>query len=404
MRRDPDGVRGILAGVGGLGGWLDIAVVALTVASGARYVSGHGLADRAPAVLAGTVVLLVVYAAPRRRATRKPATRAAAWCAVLLTTWLVLVVLAPSFAWLAVPLSFVALRVLPFAAAGAVVAGMTVAVVVAWTLMQGRLDPTIVAGPACVAGLAVIAYRTLEREAAARLQLLGALQEAQGDLVDAQHSAGVLAERTRLSREIHDSVAQGFSSINLLLQAAEQAWDDRPDAAREHMAQAAGAAREGLEDVRRVVRDLAPAEIMSGGTGPALTTALRSTCERGVRGSHVSVSVRVDGRPVDVPADVATAVLRTVRGALANVVEHASATTAVVSLTYQPDALHLDVRDDGRGFDPRYRAERDGRGRGLSGIRHRAEQFGGSVAVETAPGEGTTVAFSIPLESCDGRP
>lgn len=289
------------------------------VASGARYVSGHGLVDRAPAVLAGTVVLRVVYAAPRRRATRKPATRAAAWCAVLLTTWLVLVVLAPSFASLAVPLSFVALRVLPFAAAGAVVAGMTVAVVVACTLMQGRLDPTIVAGPACVAGLAVIAYRTLEREAAARLQLLGALQEAQGDLVDAQHSAGVLAERTRLSREIHDSVAQGFSSINLLLQAAEQAWDDRPDAAREHMAQAAGAAREGLEDVRRVVRDLAPADIMSGGTGPALMTALRSTCERGVRGSHVSVSVRVDGRPVDVPADVATAVLRTAHEALANV-------------------------------------------------------------------------------------
>ncbi|NEK56493.1 sensor histidine kinase [Geodermatophilus sabuli] len=395
-------MHGILAGVGGTG-WLDGAVVLLTTASAIRYVDAHGADGRTPAVLAGAAVLVAVYALQRRAVRHGHRRRAIAGCLALVATWLVLVVLAPSFSWVAVPLSFVALRVLPYAAAGAVVAGMTATVVVAWTLMLGAVDPTIVVGPACVAGLAVLAYRALDREAVARQELLGELQEAQGDLVEAQHSAGALAERARLSREIHDSVAQGFSSINLLLQAAEQSWSARPDAARQLVAQAAATAREGLDEARRVVRDLAPAEV-SAGAGPALEAALRRTCERAVQGTDVRVAVHVDGRPVDVPADVATAVLRTARGALANVVEHAGASTATVSLTYQPDTVSLDVRDDGRGFDVRRSGtSRDGRGSGLAGIRSRADQFGGAVAVETAPGEGTAIAVSIPLRSADGR-
>lgn len=406
MERTPErrrGVRGILADISRLDVWLDVVLVVLTVASAVRYVDGHGFGDRAPAVLGGATVLLACYAARPRSGRWTPGPWPSIWCLTLVAIWFVLVVLAPSFAWLAVPLSFVALRVLPFPAAGAVIASMTAGVVVAWTLMQGEVDLTVVTGPISVAWLAVVAYRALEREAASRQDLVNELQEAQGNLAEAQHRAGVLAERARLSREIHDSVAQALSSINLLLQAAERSWTSRPDAAREQVTQAASTARDGLDEVRRVVRDLAPPELGATGSAPALVATLRRTCERAVHGTDVRVDVHVDGTPVDVPAEVATALLRTARGALANVVEHAAARTATVSLTYQPDLVSLDVRDDGSGFDLRRATAAGPRGRGLPGIRHRADQFGGTLTVETAPGDGTALAFTIPLGGPDGR-
>src|SRR3954469_4190930 len=399
-RRD---VRGILADIGRLDVWLDVVLVVLTLAATARYLDGHGLGDRAPVVLGGATVLLACYAARPRSGRWTTGRWPWTWCLALVAIWFVLVVLAPSFAWLAVPLSFVALRVLPFAAAGAVIAFMTAGVVVAWTLMQGDVDLTVVTGPVAVAWLAVVAYRALEREAASRQELVDELQEAQGNLAEAQHRAGVLAERARLSREIHDSVAQALSSINLLLQAAERSWTSRPDAARDQVTQAASTARDGLDEVRRVVRDLAPPELGATGSATALLATLRRTCARAVRGTGVRVDVHVDGAPVDVTPEVATALLRTARGALANVVEHAAARTATVSLTYQRDLVSLDVRDDGSGFDPGRATAAGPRGRGLPGIRDRAEQFGGTLAVETAPGEGTALAFTIPLRSADGH-
>ncbi|MGH3465247.1 MAG: sensor histidine kinase [Kribbellaceae bacterium] len=387
----PARAAGILGRANGLETALHAAFVVLVVASAVRYLSGHGLGDRAPWVLSGAAVLLLTYAAHRLLPRRL-------WLAALVACWFGLVLLAPSFAWCAVPLSFVALRVLPFGPACAVVAGMVATTVVTWTRMTDRLDPTIVLGPVCVAVLAVGAYRALERDAATRQALLDDLHEAQGDLADAQHRAGVLAERARLSREIHDSVAQGLSSINLLLQAAEREWHTRPEAAREHAAQAAATARDGLDEVRRVVRDLAPAELAGVPDEPALPAALRQTCER--LGSHGTVDVRVQvhGTPVRLDPEIETALLRTARGALANVLEHAGATTAVVTLTYQPDAVTLDVRDDGRGLPETAGPADPDRGRGLGGIRDRVRALGGDLVLESEPGEGTALAVSVPVE------
>lgn len=413
----------MLGGVGGLQTALHGAFVVLVVASAVRYLSGHGFGDGAPWVFAGAAILLGTYAAYRILERRL-------WLAILVAVWFALVLLAPSFAWCAVPLSFVALRVLPFRPACVVVAAMVVTTVVVWTRMTDRLDPTIVLGPVCVAVLAVGAYRALERDALARQALLDDLHEAQGDLADVQHRAGVLAERARLSREIHDSVAQGLSSINLLLQAAEREWDARPTAAREHASQAASTARDGLDEVRRVVRDLAPAELAATPGDAALPGALQQTCERLATSGDVDVRVQVHGTPIPLGPDIETALLRTARGALANVLEHASATTAVVTLTYQPGTITLDVRDDGRGFTPPPttartpakpgptaggpetdttgssagdrrtvvgRAPDGGRGRGLAGIRERVAGLGGSLVIESEPDEGTALAVSIPL-------
>jgi signal transduction histidine kinase len=111
----------------------------------------------------------------------------------------------------------------------------------------------------------------------------------------------------------------------------------------------------------------------------------------------VEVQVRVHGDAVAVPSAVASALVRSTRGALANVVEHAGARRAVVSLTYHPDEVLLDVRDDGHGFDPARAAAHGDRGRGLDGIRHRAADLGGSADVESSAGEGTTVSVRFPL-------
>lgn len=231
--------RGILAGVGRLERWLPITLVLLTLASVARYLQNHRFDDRAGPLIAGATVLLVGYGVRRRVPWRGTRWWPAVWTTTLVLVWAGLVAAAPSFAWCAVPLAFVALRMLPFAFAVGVVALMVLTVSLAWTSMRSGVDPTVFAGPAVLAVLAVIAYEALENQARVRQRLLEDLRSTQGELADAQHRAGAAAERARLSRDIHDSVAQGLTSINLLLLAAEQDWDARPGAARRQVQQAA---------------------------------------------------------------------------------------------------------------------------------------------------------------------
>ncbi|NGN95170.1 sensor histidine kinase [Nocardioides sp. KC13] len=391
---------GILAGQSLLDRWLHISLVVLVVASVVRYLQGHGFGDQAEVVLPGAALLLVAYAAGRRLT----GTAAVVWLAAVVACWTVLALIAPSFSWAAVPLVFLALRVLPFRWAVAATVFLVAVVAFAWSRMTGLADPTVLLGPVCVAVLAVTAYRALERDAETRRALLADLEAAQDEVADAERRAGVVAERARLSREIHDSVAQGLTSINLLLQAADQEWDSRPADARDHVDQAAGMARASLDEARRVVRDLAPAELAGGS---ALVTAVRQVADDVSATTGLDVPVHVHGDPHQVGGRVATAVVRTLRGALANVAEHAGATTAVVSLTFHEGGVALDVRDDGAGFDAAGRSgarddpfslrdESDGlRGHGLAGMRARARLLGGDLVIESAPGEGTVVAVSF---------
>ncbi len=393
--RPREGLRGILADDGRIRVWLHLALVLLTVAAVWRYLNGHGLGDRAPVILGLAGLLLAVYSGATLVARTGSPVVTAGWCLSVVAVWFALVLLAPSFSWVAVPLAFVTLRVLRFAAAVSVVAAMVAAVIAAWTNMVGELDPTIIVGPVSIAGLAVFAYRLLERESAERQRLLDQLREAQDDVADAQHNAGVLAERARLSRDIHDSVAQGLTSINLLLTAAEEQRTAAPASAHEYVNQAARTARDSLDEVRRVVRDLAPSAL-SDGTGVSLEDALTQACADVAQNSELKISVCVHGDPTPIRSDISTALLRSARGALANVVEHAGATEATLSLTYQADLVSLDVRDNGIGFDPQAVSRTNARGRGLTGIRSRVEHFGGHIAVESTPGEGTALAVSIP--------
>lgn len=392
-RREPRaaGVRGVLAPAHRLDPWLLAVLLVLLIACSVRYLDRHGLEDGGIAVLAGAVALGAAYA------TRPLLTGRAWWPTVwvlaMVLVWGVLTVVAPSFAWCAVPVAFAALRVLPFGWAVATVLAMTVLLTAAWQRITDSTDPVQVAGPIGIALVTVLAYRALDQESRARQALLDQLLDAQAELAEEQHRSGALAERTRLSREIHDSVGQGLSSINLLLQAADQDWDDHGDRARAHVRQAARTAREELDEVRRVVRDLVPGSGV--GTTDALVGAVRRAAELTL--PDIAVEVRVDGAGGVVPEEVAQALVRSARGALANIREHAQASRVAVTLTYQDDEVVLDVRDDGRGFAPDRLGARGVRGHGLTGIRARAIALGGDAEVESSPGEGTTVVVRLPL-------
>ena len=258
-------MHGILAPAARLDRWLLAVLVVLLVTCAVRYVARHGVGAIGVAVLAGALLLALAYAT--RGLLPGRSWWPTVWVTGMVVLWGALTLVAPSFAWCAVPVAFAVLRVLPFGWAVATVITMTVVVTGAWLRITDNLDPAQVAGPIGIALVTVLAYRALDLESRARQDLLDRLVEAQADLGEEQQRTGALAERTRLSREIHDSVGQGLSSINLLLQAAEQDWDTQPDAAREHVRTAAATARDGLDEVRRVVRDLAPAELaVDGGT------------------------------------------------------------------------------------------------------------------------------------------
>lgn len=382
---------------------VELVLVVLVAASAARYLVGHGLGDRAGLVLPGAGALVALYAARR---IVSPARRGV-WLGGVCLLWAGLVVVAPSFGWCALALAFAALRVLPYRAALPVVAALVVTVSATWVRMGERFDPTVVLGPVCLAVLAVGAYRALERDAAARDALLSDLRRAQDELATTQRREGALAERHRLSREIHDSVAQDLSSINLLLQAAEQDWTSRPAQVREHVRQAAATARDGLAEARRVVHDLSPTAPHHQAAESVIGDLRRLGQE--ARSRHgLRVHVQATGEPVPMPAQVATALVRTARGALANVVEHAQAGNVVITLSHFGDHVSLDVCDDGRGL-PRAGdgtdtgsggapgpPDRDGRGLGLPGIRARVEELGGHLALESEPGAGTTLAVTLP--------
>lgn len=393
------GLRGILAPAADLDRWLLASLLLLDVASAARYVDRHGLDATGAAVLAGAVVLALAYATRTMLAAHRwwPTV----WVVTMVVLWGALTAVAPSFAWCAVPIAFAVLRVLPFGVAVATVALMTTLLTAAWQRISPGFDPVQVAGPISIAVITVLAYRALHLQSVARQRALEQLVEAQAELVEEQRRSGALSERTRLSREIHDSVGQGLSSINLLLQAAEQTWDTRPAAARDHVGTAAATARDSLEEVRQVVRDLAPSAGDTTGAGEELVDSLRRVAEQAALGT--AVEVRVAGEPGPVTAPHVAALTRTARGALANVREHADAGRTVLTVTYHDDEVVLDVRDDGIGFDPASVRADGTRGRGLAGIRERARALGGRADVESAPGEGTTVSVRFPLDRTPAR-
>ncbi|MBK3587502.1 winged helix-turn-helix domain-containing protein, partial [Streptomyces sp. MBT57] len=200
-------------------------------------------------------------------------------------------------------------------------------------------------------------------------------------------------ERERLAREIHDTLAQGLSSIQLLLRAAERTLPDQAPATA-HVRAAREAAQANLAEARSFVRALTPPDLEHG----SLAAALERLCAR-TTAPGLTVRFAVSGTPVELPTPYEVALLRTAQSALANTVRHAGAGRAEITLSFMDTSVALDVVDDGRGFDPSGAPvdERGDGGFGLPAMRSRAATLGGTLSVESAPGQGTALAVTLPV-------
>jgi signal transduction histidine kinase len=218
------------------------------------------------------------------------------------------------------------------------------------------------------------------RQSTERANLIAQLEATRAEVARLSHEAGVTAERTRLAGEIHDTLAQGFTSIITLIQASD------PELRDERLALAVRTAKENLAESRAIVAALSPSALASG-----LLDSVRRQASRFTEETGVPAGFRVTGDPRDLPTPVEVVLLRATQEALTNVRRHAHANEVAVLLAYSPASVRVVVRDDGRGFDPAGPS-----GFGLSGMRQRAEQVGGTLTVRSDPDTGTTVELEVP--------
>lgn len=207
-------------------------------------------------------------------------------------------------------------------------------------------------------------------------------------LLSQAREAGVLDERQRMAREIHDTLAQGLTGIITQLQAAEQAGDER----HRHIDAAVRLARESLVEARRSVHALRPQPLETA----RLSDALADVASRWSALHRIAVQVTTTGTARPLRPDAEAALLRTAQEALANVAKHARATRVGVTLSYLDDEVALDVRDDGSGFDPAAGRPSETGGYGLIGMRQRIEGLSGTLQIESEPGFGTAISARVP--------
>jgi signal transduction histidine kinase len=239
---------------------------------------------------------------------------------------------------------------------------------------------------------AVRRQQAVEELSEANRKLEAALAENAGlhtQLLTQAREAGVLDERHRIAREIHDTLAQGLTGIITQLQAAEQV-DQDPVVWRKHVKAATGLARESLSEARRSVHALRPESLETAKVSDAL--AVLADRWSTLHGIPVQVTTTGTGQPLSREAEFV--LLRIAQEALANVAKHAGATRVGLTLSYLPSEVALDVRDDGRGFDQN--AASDG-GFGLIAMRQRIEDQAGELLIESDLGSGTAISARLPV-------
>jgi len=343
------------------------------------------------------VYLAGAWAARSGRAAGSSGRRfAVVWVAALTLLWAVLTWLSPEGAYLVFPLFFLYLHVLPGAGGGAAIVVTTAFSILALGLhlgfsVGGVIGPLVGAGVALLIGLA---YRALRREAQERERLLTELIRTRQQLAETEREQGALAERARLAREIHDTVAQGLSSIQMLLRAAER---DTPEPGAGYLKLARETAADSLSDTRQIIRELTPARLDDG-----LAAALRRLGQE--QTDRASFPVEVAAEDLDLPMGTQTALLRIAQGAVSNAIRHADATRIAVELARDDDAVSLVVRDNGQGFDvsSAVAGSHEADSFGLHAMRERVEQLDGALAITSVPGDGTTITARLPLSTGSG--
>lgn len=378
----------------------------------------------------------------------------AVFLAVFVVIMMVLVIRNPWFGFFTPAGYFYAFHLLPWPSE---LVGVGAVAVVAGTAQASGIDKTTPLGVALyiailaanllpMCGLAWFGWhndqhddeldRTLMELTEANRRLEATLAENAGlheQLMDQAREAGVLDERQRMAREIHDTLAQGLIGIITQLQAVEHAGED-PARWERHLTAAIGLARESLSEARRSVHELRPEQLETA----RLADALGGVAERWSELHGIPVHVLTNGVARPMQADIEVALLRAAQESLANVAKHARATRVEMTLSYVDDEIALNVRDDGCGFAenggrpmPRVGAQRPrvdplvepgtvvtseidgygeppqtsvdgpgggwGGGFGLVAMRQRIEGMSGTLRVESEPGAGTAISIRIPV-------
>ncbi len=300
--------------------------------------------------------------------------------------------------------ALIAIAPVCFMTVGSVLAVATVGVILLFPTVLGGLlgwEDWASVGVSLLINGAILGYALwfgtwIERivvQSVERYELIEALRRSREEVARLSEEAGALAEREHLAREMHDTLAQGFTSIVTLAQAVESELDSDPVTARRHLALMRETAAENLAETRAMVAARQSLRLEDEG----LDASLRRICERLGRELGISVNAEVTGEPEELPNDLQICLLRTAQEALANVRKHAGARATTVTLAYTDVGVRLTVADDGLGFDTSLPAH----GNGLANMRHRAATVGGLLDLESVPGRGTTVRLAIPHDDAD---
>jgi len=213
------------------------------------------------------------------------------------------------------------------------------------------------------------------------------------ELVKQQREAAILKERTRMARDIHDTLAQGFTGVIIQMEAAEEAlFEEDPEHAIGHVRRARKLARDSLGEARRSVHALRPQALEKAAFADALQAIVKNTAA----GTALRTEFRITGEPRELSPAVEENLLHIGQEALTNALKHAHATKFNARIRFDSDAVYLELGDNGDGFDV---DGINGGGIGLIGMKERADQIGATVKVTSEPGKGTKITAVSPYQS-----
>jgi signal transduction histidine kinase len=234
-------------------------------------------------------------------------------------------------------------------------------------------------------------YELLRQAGVERFNQNGAMAGGWSQRLDTLPRA-VLEERSRMAREIHDTLAQEFAGILLHLEAVGSSENLESSSISECLARARELAKCGLEDARRMLLGLRPKSL----EGANLVHALGELVERFSRDCGINCTLRAEERAREIPVETQDELYRVAQEALCNVRKHARATSASVFLGCRAGVVVLKIKDTGQGFATAT-DRAPGQGYGLSTMRERAQRLGGKIEIETGPGAGTEIKITVPI-------